>query len=169
MSTLSQQVQQRFEQLFSLPTLLILLLANVGVLLGQAMSITGGNFAAAFAPPLLVGLATSGRFGTFWLMRVIVILLATGLSLYRLQVYRLQPETRPPLASSFTLWANLVLGLALFIAIAMSGHAAATSGNTRVYALVGDWLHLVAAALWVGGMMFIATSYLPILRRSTVA
>src|SRR5262249_1128336 len=105
-------------------------------------------FAAAFAPSLLGTLVTSGSFGAFWLMRMIVILLATGLSLYRLQVSRLRPGTR--LASSFTLWANLVLGTALFIAIAMSGHAAATSGNTRVYALVADWLHLLAAALWIG-------------------
>ncbi len=164
----NRQVQQRFEQRFSLPTLLVLLLANVGVLLGQAINITGGNVATAFAPTLLGGLVASGQFGTFWLVRVIVIVLAIRLSLYRLQVYRLRPGTRPRLANSFTVWANLVLGLALFIAIAMSGHAAATSSNTRVYALIGDWLHLVAAALWVGGMMFIATSYLPILRRSTV-
>ncbi len=169
LSASNQQVQQRFEQRFSLPTLLLLLFVNVGVLLGQAMSITGGNFAAAFAPTLLGALVTSGSFGAFWLMRMIVILLAMGLSLYRLQVYRLRPGTRPRLASSFTLWANLVLGPALFIAIAMSGHAAATSGNTRVYALAVDWLHLVAATLWVGGMMFIPTSYLPILRRSPVA
>src|SRR6266699_2783974 len=165
----NRQVQQRFEQRFALPTLLVLLLANVGVLLGQAINITGGNVATAFAPTLLGGLVASGQFGTFWLVRVIVIVLAIRLSLYRLQVYRLRPGTRPRLANSFTLWANLVLGLALFIAITMSGHAAATSSNTRVYALIGDWLHLVAAALWVGGMMFIATSYLPILRRSTVA
>ena len=169
LSALNQQVQQRFEQRFSLPTLLILLLANVGVLLGQSVNITGGNFATALAPTLLGALVTSGRFGAFWLMRMIVLILATGLSLYRLQVSRLRPGTRPRLASSFTLWANLVLGLALFIANAMSGHAAATSGNIRVYALVADWLHLVAAALWVGGMMFIPTSYLPILRRSPVA
>ncbi len=165
----NRQVQQRFEQRFALPTLLVLFLATVGVLLGQAFNITGGNVVSAFAPTLLGGLVTSGQFGTFWLVRVIVIVVAIRLSLYRLQVYRLRPGTRPRLANSFTLWANLVLGLALFIAIAISGHAAATSSNTRVYALVEDWLHLVAAALWVGGMMFIATSYLPILRRSTVA
>ncbi len=145
----NRQVQQRFEQRFALPTLLVLFLATVGVLLGQAINITGGNVVSAFAPTLLGGLVTSGQFGTFWLVRMIVIVVAIRLSLYRLQVYRLRPGTRPRLGNSFTLWANLVLGLALFIAIAISGHAAATSSNTRVYALVEDWLHLVAAALWV--------------------
>src|SRR5260370_37670205 len=56
---------------------------------------------------------------------------------------------------------NLSLGLALFIAITMSGHAAAASSNILVYSILVDWIHLVAAALWVGGMMYIATIYLP--------
>src|SRR6266702_356385 len=89
----NRQVQQRFEQRFALPTLLVLLLANVGVLLGQAINITGGNVATAFAPTLLGGLVASGQFGTFWLVRVIVIVLAIRLSLYRLQAYRLRPGT----------------------------------------------------------------------------
>ncbi len=121
LSGINHQVQRRFEKRFSLPTLLLLLLANAGVLIGQAITITGGNVASAFAPTLLGELITSGRFGAYWLMRVIVIVLALRLSLYRLQVYRLQP------------------------------------------------LHLLAAALWVGGMMYIATSYLPILLQSSVA
>jgi copper transport protein len=47
LSASNQQVQQRFERRFSLPLLLVLLLANIGVLLGQALDITGGNVAAA--------------------------------------------------------------------------------------------------------------------------
>src|SRR6266704_5301500 len=69
--TMNEQVQQRFERRGSLPTLLVLLLANVGALVGQALTITGGQWAAAFAPSLLSGLASSGRFGTYWLMREI--------------------------------------------------------------------------------------------------
>ena len=169
LSGINHQVQRRFEKRFSLPTLLLLLLANAGVLIGQAITITGGNVASAFAPTLLGELITSGRFGAYWLMRVIVIVLALRLSLYRLQVYRLQPVPRSRLVKAFVPWTNLILGLALFIAIAMSGHAAATSPNVMVFALVVDWFHLLAAALWVGGMMYIATSYLPILLQSSVA
>src|SRR5205807_2934771 len=111
LSAPNRQVQQRFERRFSLPTLLVLLVANVGVLLGQALNITGGNFATAFTPTLLGGLITSGRFGTFWLMRMIVVILAARLALYRLQLYRLQLETSPVLANAFLPWANLTLGL----------------------------------------------------------
>lgn len=160
----NQRVQQRFARRFSLPTLLVLLLANVGVLFGQAINVTGGNFATAFAPNLLGELITSGSFGIFWLMRVVVILLALRLALYQWQF-----KQRPQGVNTVLSWANVILGLALFIAITMSSHAAAVSGNARVYALLADWLHLVAAALWVGGMLYIATSYLPIISKRPIA
>ncbi len=160
----NRQVQRCFERRFALPTLLVLLLANFGVLVGQAITITGGNWGSAFAPALLGSLVTSGRFGAFWLMRVIVILLAMRLALYPWQVYRSR-RSLPRLANTILLWANLVLGLALFIAITMSSHASTVSANVLIDALLADWLHLLAAALWVGGMLYIATSYLPVQRK----
>ncbi len=169
LSAVNQQVQQRFERRFSLPTLLVVLLANLGVLLGQALNVTGGNVGAAFAPTLLSSLVTGGRFGTYWLVRVVVIVLALRLSLYRVQLYRVQARQRPRVVNDLLPWANLVLGLALFIAIAMSGHAAAVSSGSVVVAVVVDWLHLMAAAFWVGGMLYIATSYLPVLKSRPVA
>jgi len=156
--SINERVQQRFERRFSLPALLMLLLANIGVLVGQAVNITGGNWAGAFSPSLLASLATSGRFGTYWLMRELVIIVAIILSLYML--WRKQ---RPQLVNRLLPLINLFLGLALFIAITMSGHAAAASSNILVYSILVDWIHLVAAALWVGGMMYIATIYLPVL------
>jgi copper transport protein len=155
---INERVQQRFERRFSLPTLLILLLANIGVLVGQALNITGGDWVGAFSPQLLAGLATGGRFGTYWLLRELVILVAIVLSLYMLR-----RKQRPQLVNRLLPLTNLFLGLVLFIAITMSGHAAATSSNVLVYSIIFDWFHLLAAALWVGGMMYIATIYLPVL------
>ncbi len=163
-SKTNQQVQLRFERLFSFPTLLMLLLANIGVLLGQALNFTGGQWGPAFAPTLLSNLATSGRFGPFWMMREIVIGAALLLSLY-------MPffKHRPKVINSILPWANLILGLALFIAITMSSHAAAVSKSVVFYAVPIDWLHLLAAAFWVGGMMYIATTYLPVIHRAPIA
>src|SRR2546421_5303692 len=156
----NEQVQRRFERYFSLPTLIVLFLANIGVLVGQALNLTGGDLASAISPTLLVGLATSGRFGIYWMMREVVILLAIILSLYML----LQQQ-RSRLARTLLTIANLVLASALLIATTMSGHAAAVNPNIVSYAIVLDWLHLLAASLWVGGMIYIATNYLPVLRR----
>lgn len=155
---INERVQQRFERRFSLPTLLTLFLANIGVLVGQALNLTNGDWVGAFSPHLLAGLATGGRFGTYWLIRELVIVIAIILSLSML--WRKQ---RPPLVNRLLPLTNLFLGLVLFIAITMSGHAAAASSNVLVYSIVIDWLHLVAAALWVGGMMYIATIFLPAL------
>ena len=163
-SNTNQQVQLRFERLFSFPTLLVLLLANIGVLLGQALNFTGGQWGPAFALTLLSNLATSGRFGTFWMMREIVIGAALLLSLCMLFFKR-----RPKVINSLLPWANLILGLALFIAITMSSHATAVSKNVVFYAVPIDWLHLLAAAFWVGGIMYIATTYLPVIHRAPIA
>jgi copper transport protein len=157
---INEQVQRRFERYFSLPTLVVLFLANIGVLVGQALNLTGGDLASALSPTLLAELATSGRFGTYWIMREVVILLAMALALYLL----LQQQ-RPRIASIVLPIANLFLGSALLIAITMSGHAAAVNPDIVSFAIVIDWLHLVAASLWVGGMLYIATNYLPILKR----
>src|SRR6266446_5651444 len=161
---INEEVQQRFERRFSLPTLVVLLLANVGVLVGQALNLTGGNLGSALSPSLLGELATSGRFGTYWLMREFIIIVAMILALYTLLSKR-----RPRLVNTLLPLANLLLGSALFIAITMSGHAAAVSANIVGYAIVVDWLHLLAAALWVGGMLYITTTYLPVLRRRPIA
>ena len=157
---INEQIQGRFERRFSLPTLVVLLLANVGVLLGQALNLTGGDWVSALSPSLLAGLGTSGRFGTYWLVREFIIVLAIILA-----AYTLWKQQRPRLVNTLLPLANLLLGSALFIAITMSSHAAAVSTNILAYAIVDDWLHLLSAALWVGGMMYIATIYLPVLRR----
>src|SRR5260370_4746597 len=76
LSEINRQVQRRFERRFSLPTLLVLLLANIAVLVWQTLNLTGGQGGPAFAPSLLFGLATSRQFGTFCVMPEAVIALA---------------------------------------------------------------------------------------------
>lgn len=160
---LYRNIEQRFEQLFSLPVLLLILLANVGVLLGQGLYLTGGRFDQVFDPTLLGGLVSNGRFGLYWRMRGIAVLLAIVLSAYAL--YTRHADRRPRLITTLLPWANLMLGLALLTAVTLSGHAAAVGANTLVYAVLSDWLHLLAASLWIGGMMYIALICLPILKQ----
>ena len=159
----NERSQRRFERYFSLPTLIVLFLANIGVLVGQALNLTGGDLAQAISPTLLVELATSGRFGIYWMMREVVIVLAIILAIYMILQQQRSRFTRTALPI-----ANLVLASALLIAITMSGHAAAVNPNIVSYAIVIDWLHLLAASLWVGGMMYIVTNYLPVLKRSQI-
>lgn len=157
---INQRVRRRFEGRLLPFTLFIILLANTGVLIGQALALTRGNWGSAFAPSLLWNLVTTSTAGLFWLLREIVGLLALRLALYRVQLQR-----RVPRSGEVLQWVGLLLGLAFFLALAMSSHAATTPPHIVIYALVAEWLHLLAAALWIGGMLFIATGYLPVLRQ----
>ena len=48
-----------------------------------------------------------------------------------------------------------------FLAIALSGHA--NSADVRALAVTTDWIHLIAAAVWIGGIAQIAWAWLPAL------
>jgi copper transport protein len=156
---LNTQVERRFERRFSLPTLGLLLIANLGVLYGQVLTLTGNNWGAALNFQLLREQATSGRFGTYWMVRIGVILLAFLIGLFMILSRR-----RPRVINQALPLVNLFLASVLFIAITMSGHAAAVSAIIVPYSVVVDWLHLLASALWVGGMVYILLIYLPVLK-----
>jgi copper transport protein len=64
--------------------------------------------------------------------------------------------TRLPLAAAA--WLALA-----FLAIAYGGHA--SSASERGLALVTDWIHLVAGAIWVGGIAQVAATWVPLALR----
>jgi len=64
-------------------------------------------------------------------------------------------------------WAALGLSLALVSGLSLSGHQA-TEPNATWFAQLADWLHLVAASIWVGGVVtlaFLVWPLAPSLRR----
>ena len=65
------------------------------------------------------------------------------------------------------LWPALLLALGFASGLSLSGHSAADSGSSWLSELA-DWLHLSAAALWVGGLVqlaFVVWPLAPELRR----
>lgn len=160
-TTIRKREEQRFERYFSLPVLGMMFLANAGILLGQAYSVTNGQWDRVFDPAVLTQLVSNGEFGTYWLMRQGVIILAMVVA-----AYTLWSRHRSDIINQALHWSNLLLGLALLIAMTLSGHAGAVPGSISIYSLLGDWLHLLAASLWVGGMMYIAAIYLPVLKQN---
>lgn len=52
------------------------------------------------------------------------------------------------------LGAALLLGSVILLAFSLASHAAATPG--RGWAVLGDWIHLAAAAAWLGGLLMLA-------------
>jgi putative copper export protein len=66
------------------------------------------------------------------------------------------------LAPRFRFAAAASVALA-FLTIAASGHA--NSADPRLLAVATDWTHLVAAAVWTGGIAQIVIAWLPVIRR----
>ena len=161
---INQETHARFERRFSLPTLIVILLANIGVLIGQALILTGGDWGRSLSPSSLLGLATSARFGVFWLIGEGILILAIGIALY----LRLSPQHSRLVDTLFPLL-NLLLGLVLFISITMTANSASANNDILTLTIVLNWLRLLATALWIGGILYMATIYLPALKRHALA
>jgi copper transport protein len=96
---------------------------------------------ATFGQPL-VELLSRGRFATLWWPRLALVVLALGLVIWR-GVQR--PTGQVALVAS---------GLAL-LTVSLNSHSAALLSGAYLGISV-DWLHLMAAAGWVGGLMSLA-------------
>ncbi|MGE5335437.1 MAG: copper resistance protein CopC, partial [Nitrososphaerota archaeon] len=71
--------EQRFRRLAPI-TLIVVLVADIGMILAQAAELAG-NFTGVVSPPLLRAVLLGSRFGTFWWMRELVALAALILTL----------------------------------------------------------------------------------------
>jgi len=66
------------------------------------------------------------------------------------------------------LWAAFLIGIGFATGLSLSGHQG-VEPNSTFFTELADWLHLVAAMLWVGGLVALATCVWPLapdLRRS---
>jgi methionine-rich copper-binding protein CopC len=113
-----------------------LLLATLLGMVSQAANAADRPIWQALGEPVMRLLTT--RLGLLWELR-----LACGL-LLALVFWRV----RGPLQT----WIGLPLGLTLLMAISLGSHAAAIPSGTWLAVLL-DWLHQVAAAAWVGGLV----------------
>ncbi|MGH2988629.1 MAG: copper resistance CopC/CopD family protein, partial [Solirubrobacterales bacterium] len=112
--------------------------AAVGVALAEASDASGTLSAQALSDFLLSNGAGLARVGTVVAIAIAVLL-----------------------ARSMRVAAAVAVALA-FLTIALSGHA--NSAEQRSLAVVTDWVHLVAAATWIGGIAQIALAWLPAIR-----
>lgn len=106
------------------------------------------------------------RWGGFWLARQAVLLMLLGL-LFWLYHNQSHSRTTGSRRGRLVLSTTALLLLALVVIQASSGHAAALSKLTPL-AVAVDALHLLAASLWMGGLMALLIGLLPLLSRNRV-
>lgn len=201
----SRIAADRFSRLAPV-ALMLILIADIGIVLGQSAALAG-TWTGAFSPPLLRAVLFGSRFGAFWWLRqgvtIAALILTLTASWYGWALYRddsrARPTTPDPIPPQGTLpdwrretisvfrdvrhlparlvWGvrqrtlrgllELLLGLALLLAFAFSGHASAVPAATFAYAIAVDILHLLCEAAWVGGLLYIGAVFLPALRALT--
>ncbi len=121
--------------------LALLLLGGV-VMLGllvQGGKATGSLLAPPWSPALRKMLFTS-RFGGLWTLRFALSVALVGLSW--------NAHTRRQL------WLTFAAGAGILMTISLGSHAAAEA--SPYLPIASDWLHLIAASIWVGGLSHFA-------------
>ena len=89
------------------------------------------------------------QFGAMWLIRLFLIAISHfNLSLF-VDVRQGRQELR-----GWEWWAGLILTIGLALTTAMISHSAALSRDT-LQAILIDWLHVLAATIWVGGLVYL--------------
>ncbi|HLI50379.1 MAG TPA: copper resistance protein CopC, partial [Thermomicrobiaceae bacterium] len=140
---------------------IIAVVAAPVMFIAQAEGVAG-SIGGAFNGSLLRDLLT-GIYGQRWIARTVLSLLILGLVIWRL-LYSHRPGWIVPLRWRPRFWpvAGLILAAALMVFTSLNGHAATT--KPVWLSVLFDWLHLGAAAVWIGGLVAFVVAILPRLK-----
>ena len=130
--------------------IVVALLGSIGHLLVQASSVHEVSLLDALGEPVRF-VVTETEWGRGWIQRTSLLIGALG-PIWALLRLRKAPSTRRDTA----LWISAFLVTALAMAtLSATSHGAATPG-IELAAIVTDYIHLLAAAFWVGGLFGLA-------------
>jgi len=113
-----------------------------------AAQISGRSLAEVFAGDVIRTVLTRTRFGFVWSVRLLLAILLAG-TLVRFVGAR---QAASPWSGAL----STLLAIVLVGSVAWAGHAAGTPGLTGKLHVIADAMHLVAAAVWVGGLLPLA-------------
>ena len=141
----------RTTRLTALVSAAALVVLQLLALANQTVTVQGGGLGGI--TPATVGDIVLSSWGRFWLAQALLALLALGLSLAARRGGGLLSAT--PLGLLI-----LLSGAGILTANSFSSHAAALEGDLRIPAVMNDLLHTAAAAVWVGGILFLVMALL---------
>ena len=124
-------------------------LGAVALLLNQTAILLNQPLAEALAVDKVVDVIAGTRFGTLWLVRMV---LWAGMGALLLVAGRSTPMA----------WLATMCGLEMLLPISMYSHAAASEDG--FLSIFSDWVHLAMTTLWVGGLVQLLVA-IPALRR----
>jgi putative copper export protein/mono/diheme cytochrome c family protein/peroxiredoxin len=122
--------------------------AVVGLFIKIATA-TGSSLSASLDPSAVMKVLVGTRFGTVWLVRIALLCLLAVMMVGRF-AGRFKSDSVELRIAEFALSAMLLM------ALATAGHASAAEGMTLFMQLAMDGLHLLAAGMWLGGLIPLA-------------
>ena len=120
---------------------IVALLSALILVLGVTANMAG-TAAAALDPDTISKVLFGTSFGRAWCWHLLFAILAIGVCLAPRAPWRMQ--------------AILVLSLLLLVSLGWVGHAVEGQGVTRLVHEINQMLHLLAAGLWLGGLLPLA-------------
>lgn len=131
---------------------ILLLVTSFVTLVLQASDVFDKSLVAAISPGLLRQVLSTG-FGPSWFLQI-GSLIALIIILLFLSIKKPRQES----GLSVFWWAGLIGSAVLLLAPSWTGHAMLSVKHFRL-AVIADWLHLLTAGLWVGGLFHLALSW----------
>jgi putative copper resistance protein D len=128
--------------------LLLSAISGTAWLVIVAQSMSGANLSDVFSQDVLGTVLLQTGFGQDWIARFVLALLLAGMLFHFLAPQRVKP-----------LWINIVvvaLAAGLAGSLAWAGHAVGAEGIEGIVHPAADFVHLVAAAAWVGTLLPLA-------------
>ena len=118
------------------------MLIAIGVgMLAQGGQSSGSELAAPWNPEL-GRILMETRLGVIWLARLALVMLGVLLA----------GQEKSPLRD----WTSFAVNLALLLTVSLTSHAA--TEPRPLLPMLGDWLHLVGMAFWLGGLVYFFTA-----------
>jgi copper transport protein len=135
---------------------ILLLVTSLFALVLQASEVFDKSLLAAMSPGLLRQVLSTG-FGPSWLIQISS-LIAVNVVLLFLSI---KAKAKRHTGLSIFWWVGLLAAAVLLVAPSWTGHAMLAVKHFRL-AVITDWLHLLAAGFWVGGLFHLVLSCKPI-------
>lgn len=139
----------------------LMVFGMLSLLVQQASVTFDVSFFDTLGEPLRTILFDSS-WGRQWMWRILTIVAAAILLEMSRQVggAASRSDEDEPIAVSETVFGQIALGagLAVLFLTSFSSHNAASPEEVRVPAIISDFIHILAAAVWTGGLIFFAIS-----------
>lgn len=129
---------------------IVLVVAAIGSFVVQLMAV--GDSLSGFASSATVTQLLGTRYGAVWITRLVLITILGTTMIWLPRRFQLW-------------WIIAALGIVLLLTTALNSHGAAVQGWLP---LISDWIHLVAGAIWVGGLFTFAVFLWRMRRRHAV-